>query len=705
MRSNIFERLSFLSLFLVIILLPIFFLPFTNIPVEISKGLLLVIGLAFSIIFWAIARFLDGKIVFPKSVLLLSGFGVVLAFLLSALVSGSSSGNSQVSLFGTMFDIGSFYFIFSAFVLMLMSSIIFRTAKQARIVLFGTILSSVLVLIFQSVHLFFPTTTSLGILAGKTGNIIGSWNALGLFTGFFGLLCLLIIEFFPISKVEKFLLEIFILLSVLLATVINLPLVWILLGVFSLIIFVYKASITTLQKSEREDEEKKHFPLISFVVLIISLLLFLSAGSFSDIIPNRLQVSSIEISPPVGATMSVTKGVLAKNPLFGIGPNRFGEAWAMYKPVSINIDNISGVQFWGVSFDSSFGLLPTLTATVGGLGIFALLAFFVLFLIIGAKSVFSSIKNRVNFEMMAFFVLSLYLFVSSFFYPTGSVMFLLSFAFTGIFIGLIASSSNGEIALSFLNDHRKSFFSILVLILLVISAVTISFRYIERFISFSYFQKALATQAVPDAENFIGKALSLYLNDLYLRTYSQIYLVKLNSIVAKGETTLSDADKADLRMSFDQAVKGAQMAVTYNPKNYLNYQLLGYVYQTVGNLGERDAYSKAIEAFTMASALNMNNPGIKLAMANVFVADQKNKEAKDYANAALALKPDYVSALLTLSQIAKNEGDNLSAFSYAQKALAISPTNADLIKYAESLKNGTNVPAPIPATDLNPKKP
>src|SRR3989338_4762819 len=330
MNTNIFERLSFLSLFLVIVLLPLFFLPFTNISIEISKGLLLVVGLAVCIIFWAIARFLDGRIIFSKSWLLVSGFGVCLAFLLSALF----SGNPQVSLFGTMFDIGSFWFIFSAFVLMLMSSILFRTQEHARIVLLGTIVSSILVLVFQSVHLFFPSITSLGILTDKTSNVLGSWNALGLFAGFSGLMFLLVIEFFPISKMEKVLLEIFILLSILLAASVNFPLVWLLLGISSLIIFVYKVSIT-FQRNENE-EEKKPFPMVSFVVVMISLLFFMSAGFVGSFIPNRLQISNTEVSPSFGATMSITKGVLAKDPVFGIGPNRFTEAWSMYKPAAIN---------------------------------------------------------------------------------------------------------------------------------------------------------------------------------------------------------------------------------------------------------------------------------------------------------------------------------------------------------------------------------
>ncbi|OGI66568.1 hypothetical protein A2823_00420 [Candidatus Nomurabacteria bacterium RIFCSPHIGHO2_01_FULL_41_91] len=531
-----------------------------------------------------------------------------------------------------------------------------------------------------------PTILSLGILAGKTGNVLGSWNALGLFAGFSGLMFLLVIEFFPISKMEKVLLEIFILLSILLAASVNFPLVWLLLGISSLIIFVYKVSIT-FQRNENE-EEKKPFPMVSFIVVMISLLFFMSAGFVGGFIPNRLQISNTEVSPSFGATMSITKGVLAKDPVFGIGPNRFTEAWSMYKPAAIN-----NTQFWDVSFSSGSGSLPTLTATTGYLGILAWLVFFVLFLAIGVKSVFSSIKNGINWEMMAFFVLSLYLFISSFFYSTGAVIFLLSLAFTGVFIGLAASNSDKEISMSFLNDHRKSFFSILALILVIIFSIAASFRYIERFASISYFGKAVFASTETAAEDFIGKALSLYSNDLYLRTYSQIYLVKLNTIANK-KSELSDTDKADLQASFDQVVNSAQLAAAYDPSNYLNFQLLGSVYQSVGSLGVKDAYSKAVEAYRAASSLNPLNPGLKLAMAGASFVDGKVKEAKDYAKEALSLKQDYIDALITLSQIAKSEGNNSGALSYAQAALSLAPADKNLIQYVDSLKNSTPAPAP-----------
>jgi hypothetical protein len=609
---------------------------------------------------------------------------IALIFLISAFFSGSS----QVSLFGTMFDTGSFYFIFSGFILMLMSSIVFKDPKRAKIVLFGAILSSTFVLLFQAVHLFMPTFLSLGILVGKTGNILGSWNSLGLFAGFSGLMFLLVIEFFPISKIEKLFLEIFILLAILLIAAVNFQLVWILLGISSLIIFVYKASITFQKNGEGEISERKHFPIISFVIVMISLLFFISGQFIGDIIPNRLQISNTEINPSFGSTMSVTKSVLMKHPLLGIGPNRFGEAWSMYKSGSIN-----NTQFWDISFGAGSGLLPTLAATTGGLGILALLVFFIMFLIVGVKSVFSSVKNGANWEMMAFFVLSLYLFIASFFYFTGAVIFLLSLAFTGVFIGLVSSGS--EISISFLNDHRKSFFSIFGLIILMIFSASISFKYVERLTSVFYYGKALSATTVPTAEEYISKAISLYSNDLYLRTYSQIYLVKLNSIAQKG-SSLSDKEKADLQTSFDQAINSAQLATLYNPLNYLNFQLLGSTYQAVGALGVKDSYSKAVLAYQNASNLNPLNPGLKLAMANASFIDGKVKEAKDYANSALLLKRDYIDALITLSEIAKSEGNNSEALSYAQAALTLSPLDKNLIQYVNSLNNPVSTPIITP---------
>ncbi|MDO8659812.1 MAG: hypothetical protein Q7K54_04415 [Candidatus Parcubacteria bacterium] len=686
MNVNIFNKLSFLSLFLVIVLLPFFFLPFTNIPIETSKGVLLVVGLVFSVIFWAIARFIDGKISLPRSASLLGALGIVVAVLLSAFFSKTS----QVSFFGTMFDLGSFWFIFAGLLLLLMSSIVFKESRDAKIVLFGLILSSIFVLLFQSLHLFLPKVLTLGILVEKTDNLIGSWNAFGIFAGFFALMSILIVEFFPTTKVEKFILQILTVLAVILIAAVNFPFVWGILGVATLIIFVYKISISSVNREEGH-EKKYKFPLFSFAIIMISLLFFTVGSFIGNILPNRLGLSNAEVSPSLGATIQVAKSVLKENPVFGIGPNKFGIAWSKYKPAELNATN-----FWDVSFNSGSGTLPTFTATTGYLSILAWLVFFVLLIVAGVKSIFSSIKHGVNWETMAFFVLSVYLFVSSFFYSTGAVLFLLALAFAGIFIGLSSSSrSHGEISMSFLNDHRKSFFSILSLILLIVASAAISFKYIERVTSLTYFRKALTASTVPIAETNINKALSLNLNDLYLRTYSQIYLVKLNEIVKKGESALTDEDKTQLQTNLGQAVNGAQSATSYNNESYLNFANLGSVYQIAGSLGVKDGYANAIEAYKVASTLNPQNPGIKLALANISLNDGKAKDAENYVKDSLTLKSNYLDAWIVLSQIVKSEGNNADALYYAQVALSLSPEDKNLKQYVESLKTSASAPATV----------
>ncbi|OGI62990.1 hypothetical protein A2818_01535 [Candidatus Nomurabacteria bacterium RIFCSPHIGHO2_01_FULL_40_12] len=630
---------------------------------------------------------------------LLAGGGVVLAFFFSALFSKAS----QVSFFGTMFDIGTFWFIFSAFLLMLLSSIILGNPKNARIVLFGTILSSGLVLIFQTAHLFMPGILSLGVLADKTSNVLGSWNALGLFAGFSALVLLLVVEFFPTTRIEKLLFQALTIIAMFLIAAVNFPLVWVLLGFFTLIIFVYKVSVAVNEKFTlgvpNDTGAKAHFPVFSFFIIVVSLFFFISGQFIGGFLPTKLGLSNNEVSPSFEATMMVAKSVLKEDPVFGLGPNRFLEAWAMHKSEAINT-----TQFWDVSFSSGSGLLPSLVATTGSLGILAWLAFFVLLILGGLKSIFSSIKNSENWETMAFFVLSVYLFAASFFYSGGTVLFLLALAFAGVFVGLSGKSAQGgEISVSFLDDHRKSFLSILFIILVIIISAALAFKYAERFSSVSYFGKALKAPDVPSAEEAINKALALYVNDLYLRTYAQVYLVKLDSLVKKVDS-LSDAEKTDLQTSLTQAKSGAEGATLYNPINYLNFKLLGSVYQAAATLGVKDIENKAVEAYKTASNLNPLNPGLKLNIANASIVDKKIKEAKDYANAAIVLKPDFIEALILLSQIAKSESDNKGALSFAEKALSIAPTNQDLIKYVDSLKVSNTSEISVPSNTDNKTK-
>src|SRR3989344_2171658 len=158
MNSNIFDRGSFIALMLTAALMSVFFVPAFKIPVEISKGLLAVLGLGEAGILWATARFWDGRIVLPKSLPLLGAVGVSLAFLVSAIFSPAVAW----SLFGVMFSPGSFFFILVCFLLLFFGAVIVRGERRGREAFLAVALAFAAVLAFQTLRLFAPAALSFG---------------------------------------------------------------------------------------------------------------------------------------------------------------------------------------------------------------------------------------------------------------------------------------------------------------------------------------------------------------------------------------------------------------------------------------------------------------------------------------------------------------------------------------------------------------
>lgn len=681
MLSNILDRIAFWSIFVVIVLLPLFFLPFANIPIETSKGLLLVSGLVVSIIAWSAARFSDGKIVIPRSKILLAMGSFVVVVLLSAIFSATRN----VAFFGIILDFGSFWFMLCAFLLALMSALVVNNDKKAKLIMKGLIVSSLVLIVFQITRFFIPNTLSLGFFEANTGNVFGSWNSLGLFAGLVAILSIFSFEFLRLNKQKKIAFSVLLAVSLFLVASVNFILVWQLLGLFALVIFVYKLASTTSE----DTSQKKRFPGFSFGAIILSLLFVVSGQFIGGLLPNALGLYSVEVNPSFTATYDVAKSVFTNSPVLGMGPNTFNQAWDMYKP-----DVINASQFWNSPFVSGASTITTLMVNTGILGTLAILAFIVLLFWNGFKDLFAILKDKKNHEVLLYFIVTLYLFVSAIFYSVGATLFLLAFAFVGVFIGVSASHLEKNTTLSFLDDPRKSFFSILFLVVLMIATAGISFKYIERFASVPYFSKTLTATSLENAENSINKAVLLNSNDLYLRTYTQVYLSKIGDILSTN-TELTEQQRATLQASIDNAVRGATGATLYNKNNYLNFDMLGFVYKNSASLGLEGASTLAITAYTEASRLNPKNPLPKLELARVYLLDKKVREARDFAIQAITLKPDFAQALIFLAQLEKDEGNNTLAVSYAEKALLIFPNDPDLVNYVKSLKTNTKTSSPV----------
>jgi tetratricopeptide (TPR) repeat protein len=273
-------------------------------------------------------------------------------------------------------------------------------------------------------------------------------------------------------------------------------------------------------------------------------------------------------------------------------------------------------------------------------------------------------------------------------YPVSSTLFLFLFIFLGINIGIMFNKLDKVYTINFLEDPRKSFFGILVLVLLMITSAGFAFKYFEKFASVFYFGQTLNAQEINQAENSINKALILNQNDLYYRTASQVYLSKINLLLSNNES-ISDESRVVVQNSINQAINFALAAVDFNPQGYLNHELLGFAYKNALSLGIEDTSQKAIDAYTKASELNPLNPLLKLEIARIYFLEKKFKEAREEALVLMELKPDFLQGLIFLAQLEELEGNNKTALSYAQDALLILPSDQSLLDYVETLKNKT----------------
>lgn len=676
-RIEFFNRLSFIILLSTIFLSLFFFIPYVPVTLEASKGFLLSVGTTLSVFFWLIARLGEGKFTFPKDRLILFAGIIPLIFLIASFFSSSL----YISLFGNGFEMGTFGSMLILVVLFFLSSMYFQTEKRLWY-FFGSLFLGALILsifelfnIFVGFNRFFP-----GLLQGvSSGNLIGSWNNFALFFGLVVLLCLFTLEFLK-SKKLFLILQYFLLVSGLFfIIIINIPMVWLLVGIFSVIIFVYSVSIQHAGvRIIHGGGEKKRFPLASLVVVLICFAFLLGSNSIGSLLSRYVNLSNTEVRPSIVTTGQIAWKAIKHNPLFGTGPNTFVMDWSLWQP-----KEIAQTIFWNSDFNNGYSTLSTFIVTTGILGFLAWIIFFVVFFMRGIQSLRIALKDPLsNYFIMTTFMMSLYSWITFIVYTPNILMLMIAFSSSGILIGiLVYRQVIGVKHFSFLNDPRNSFFAILALMVLMVTTISITYLYVEKFTSVIYFSKGLSAdntlESLSRAEGMLVNAISLDKNDVYYRTLSQIYIAEIGALV-NDEKVSKEALKSNLQQLVNLAQNSASMAVNQNPKQYINYVNLGNVYASLVPLSVEGSYESAVVSYTKAQELAPNNPSILLARAQLEYVKENNDESRKFIQQALDLKLNYTDALFLLAQIETNEGNNSAAIKQVERAAELNPNDSTI---------------------------
>jgi len=668
---RLFNKLSFWSFLISILVSLFFFIPYLPITLEASKGFLISIGTILSLFFWLIARLGEGKFVIPKDRLILFAGAIPFIFLISSFFSSSL----YISLFGSGFEIGTFGSILIMFILFFLSIEHFQTEKRLWQLIGGIFISVFVISIFELVNIFigfekiFP-----GILKGISfGNLVGTWSNFALLFGLFALLSLFTLEFLKLKKIYKFFQYFLLVVSVFFLIIVNIPFVWLLVGIFSVIIFVYNISFQSANNLKTEEPKKIKFPFVALVLILISITFLLGNNLFGKLVSQYINIPSTDIRPSFITTSHIAYKSFLHNPVLGTGPNTFIQDWSLWQP-----KEIAQTVYWSTSFDSGFSLLYTFGVTAGSLGLLAIIWFIIVYFFRGIQSIKIAIKNPVsNYFIIITFLISLYSWISIILFNPNIILLMLAFISSGVLIGILVYKKVMPVSeINFLSDPRISFFSILGMMMLMIVSVGLIYIYIEKFTSIIYFSRSVNTgdtmELLNKSEVMLKNAVSLDKNDNYYRNLSQVYVAEIN-LISQDKTLSEEVIKSNLQQLINSAQDSASSAVLQNPKNYSNYVNLGDVYSALVPLQVANSYEGASLAYTKAMELAPNNPSILLSKASLEILNKNNDGARDLIKQALNIKQNYTDAIFLLAQIESMEGNLSGAIKQAEYASQVSP--------------------------------
>lgn len=677
----VWQLIAKISLYALIFLTPLFFLPWGVSNVATNKQFLAIVLVIIAFIAWLAKTIASGKLSWPKTALNIAMWVVVLAWGLSAFFSVAkmkSLGFASLepdTLLNMLTYVLAFFLVGSVF--------IERRDIQRAILIFLCSLSVLAVFIglkFLNVN-FLPSAWDFA--KAIDFNPIGTINALGLFLGF-GLVLVVgllitgsgsfgndsrkavkdivnnaLTGVIPTVGEEKSgLIDKAIKVGlILLALVIGVELllinyfgIWWSLALSMLFLVAYVFTRETQKvRQGKSDVIKTQKLVLPIVILAISVILILVKLPIANLI-----AFPAEVSPSNSATYEIAmdawkaKGGSAE---IGSGPATFGYDYGLYRSQIIN-----QTMFWSVKFAQGSSFILTSLSAVGIFGFAALILLVAAFIWQAFKMFSSKKKEEEEAENEGFQIpmiaVTLFALLSWFLYPANFSLMLFGFIGMGLLAATTAESRGTENAeqrgknlreISLLLSPQRTLIVSLILIILMVGSVSVLYLSGQKYIASLYFSAGLKTYdktVDPDLalEKFV-KAINLdSAADQYWRVASQAFLVKTNNILNSPKWQGAPAAALeDLRSQFQvnmsQAISFAQRAKDADAAESSNWSNLGYIYENILSFVS-GAEKFMVDSYSQALLLEPKNPAlaVDLGRAHIAVSDRLGDQANQIQN-------------------------------------------------------------------------
>ncbi|MDD5043613.1 MAG: tetratricopeptide repeat protein [Patescibacteria group bacterium] len=694
MISKILDVISRWSIYLLVFLMPLFFLPQIVDSLYLSKQFLAAVFVLLSVIA-LVARVLfkgdNAPLVKTRLNFLL------LLFVIGVALSSVFSGAKYLSFWGFG---GSEPFTGLSVALVVLFYFLARTlfidkeflrknllllSLSSTVLFLGTIAIAFLVGVFKISYF-------INIFGTATWNPFGSANALAIFAAVSFVFAVgILFTKNTLGRGFKFLLALEAVSALVLLLITGYRNAYLAVAIT---LFVFIGII--FAKYKNEFIKKINTPLLLFTVF---LLLFIFSFSLA-----RFFIVPVEISPDVKLSFEIGWKAMsegAKNFILGSGPATFAYDFARYKPDLLNQTNL-----WNVRFTSGYAAIPTLMAELGLLGLVSLGVFVLYHLFLLLKRAIN-LRGGEDYFFNGTFLAFLVLAISLFIYPLNFVTFFYLFFFL-ILALVIAGKVRGETEIfSFDTLAHKALIGALSLIGVLIGAAFILFIFLSHFraeINYTEGLRKLSAGDTGGAITSFSEALKWYHDDAYYRTLGITMVSDYVGKINRGE--IKEDGLAAIQTGFQNGIGFAKRATEINPLERENWFSLGAIYENLIPFVTNSA-DAAVVAYSEVEKLEPMNPVIYLAKGRTYLAyanflkqsikqaesqqdvdkeaikksqeksDEYLNKSLEQLNLAIEKKADLEATYLVLSQYYEAKGEIDKAIENLKKARALNPQNVN----------------------------
>ncbi|MBD3282386.1 MAG: tetratricopeptide repeat protein [Candidatus Portnoybacteria bacterium] len=654
--DNVIKKL----IYILVVLMPLWFLPLAVNQVEINKQALLVLFVVITFILWLIKALSQGELEWKKGI-----FNILLGvFLIVAILSTIFSLRTYGSLLGWPTHLsGSLVNILSFLALFVLIINNFKGLKESFNLLFAFLVSSTVASVIGLIQLWGGHIFPWNFTKTISFNTIGSVNTLGIFSATLLILITALLFVVKKSRMKTFFLLVG-LLNLLILLSVNFWVLWLVLAIGMAVILVFG-----LMRVVRL-EESVGWVALPMAFLAISLIFMI----FSPALPARPNLPT-EVGLSQKASFQIAKESLTEKPILGDGPETFVFNYTKHKPETIN-----QTAFWNVRFSNPTAEIYSIAIDMGILGLLSFLAL-IIFFAFKAISDLTKDDNEGNilkrFLDIGLFAAWLGLAVSWFVYPQNLMLMFTFWLLTAFYV------ANGNILKETKYNLKKSAKALLItsfaFVVMIIVIVGILYTEGSRYIAEAKYSQGInLIQRDGELEEGIEKVInSTVLNPYEDRTYrvlSQLFILKMNNDSQKENLTPQERSSL-VQVDIANAINSINRATTLSPKDVSNWLIRGQVYRQVMGLVD-GAGDWSVRAFQTASDLEPKNPFIyiewgrtKIAQANRLTGQtkpdeetrQKIEDLLDEAlkkfEKAVELKPDYSPAHFEIARIYDARGE------------------------------------------------